>query len=141
MWPHCKEQDQSQADTPFLKWTLNKKFSILFYSVGSGQRNEKMKRWWVWKLRLIPVTEEVEHNEVLNKEDLSRDWFSERAGGWEGLKCWSGSKTIMRLGGFIVFWKWKWDLNIFTVNRKHTLCFTCLPAAQIETIFPIRRPK
>lgn len=52
-----------------------------------------------------------------------RDWFSERAGGWEGLKCWSGSKTIMRLGGFIVFWKWKWDLNIFIVNRKHPMLY------------------
>lgn len=38
-------------------------------------------------------------DKVLNKEDLSRDWFSERAGGWEGLKCGSGSKTVMRLGG------------------------------------------
>lgn len=79
----------------------------------------------------------MEHNEVLN---VGIGFQKELEGG-KGLNVGVGAKPSCDLGGFIVFWKWKWDLNIFIVNKKHTLCFTCLPAAQIETIFPIRRPK
>lgn len=53
-----------------------------------------MKRWWAWKLRLIPVTEEVEHNEVLN---VGIGFQKELEGG-KGLNVGVGAKPSCDLG-------------------------------------------